>query len=128
MIEANRMRHEPVVVLEEVCSHLTISSHSFELDSVHNANIASDRRPITAFGRLFRFIASLLPNFIKNPIVRRLQSRGVNVYKIPVLSSEAPPKREITEQQRELLAADVNADLVLLAESTGFDCSKWHIQ
>ena len=66
--------------------------------------------------------------FIKNPIVRRLQSRGVNVYKIPVLSSEAPPKREITEQQRELLAADVNADLVLLAESTGFDCSKWHIQ
>ena len=50
------------------------------------------------------------------------------MYKIPVLSSEAPPKREITEQQRELLAADVNADLVLLAESTGFDCSKWHIQ
>lgn len=128
LIEANRMRHEPVVVLEEVCSHLTISSHSFELDSVHNANIASDRRPITAFGRLFRFIAGLLPNFIKNPIVRRLQSRGVNVYKIPVLSSEAPPKREITEQQRELLAADVNADLVLLTESTGFDCSKWHIQ
>ena len=122
------MRHDPSMVLEEVCNHLSISSHSFDLDSVHNANTAADRRPMTVFGRLFRLTASLLPGFIKGPIVRRLQARGVNVYKMPVLSSKAPAKREITDVQRNLLAKEVNADLALLEESTGFDCSKWHIQ
>ena len=128
LIEANRMRHEASMVLEEVCKHLSISSHSFDLDSVHNANTAADRRPMTVFGRLFRFAASLLPGFIKGPIVRRLQARGVNVYKMPVLSSKAPAKREITDVQRNLLAKEVNVDLALLEQSTGFDCSKWHIQ
>lgn len=128
LIEANRMRHDASMVLEEVCNHLSISSHSFDLDSVHNANTAADRRPMTVFGRLFRFTASLLPGFIKGPIVRRLQARGVNVYKMPVLSGRAPAKREISDVQRNLLAKEVNADLALLEESTGFDCSKWHIQ
>jgi len=128
LIEANRMRHEASVVLEEVCNHLSLSSHSFDLGSVHNANTAADRRPMTVFGRLFRFTVRLLPSFIKSPIVRRLQSRGVNVYKMPILSSNAPPKKDISEQQRALLSSDVNADLTLLEESTGFDCSKWHIQ
>ena len=47
---------------------------------------------------------------------------------MPVLSSKAPAKREITDVQRNLLAKEVNADLALLEEATGFDCSKWHIQ
>ena len=128
LIEANRMRHDASMVLEEVCNHLSISSHSFDLGSVHNANTAADRRPMTVIGRLFRFTASLLPGFIKGPIVRRLQTRGVNVYKMPVLSSRAPSKREITEAQRNLLAKEVNADLALLEESMGFDCSKWYIK
>ena len=128
LIEANRMRHDASMVLEEVCNHLSISSHSFDLDSVHNANTAADRRPMTVFGRLFRFTASLLPGFIKGPIVRRLQARGVNVYKMPVLSGRAPAKREISDVQRNLLAKEVNTDLALLEESMGFDCSKWHIQ
>jgi hypothetical protein len=122
------MRHDASMVLEEVCNHLSISSHSFDLGSVHNANTAADRRPMTVIGRLFRFTASLLPGFIKGPIVRRLQTRGVNVYKMPVLSSRAPSKREITEAQRNLLAKEVNADLALLEESMGFDCSKWYIK
>ena len=106
----------------------SISSHTFDFDSVHNANTAADRRPMTVFGRLFRFTASLLPGFIKGPIVRKLQTRGVNVYKMPVLSSKAPAKRTITDQQRALLAEVVNPDLGLLEKSTGFDCSNWYIQ
>ena len=128
LIEANRMRHDPSKVLEDVCDHLSLSSHLFDLESVHNANTAADRRPMTVFGHLFRFTSSLLPGFIKGPIVRRLQTRGVNVYKMPVLSNKAPAKREITESQRNLLAKEVNADLALLEESMGFDCSKWYIQ
>ena len=97
-------------------------------ESEKNANTAADRRPITAFGRMFRFAAGLLPGFIKAPIVRGLQSRGINVYKLPVLSTKSPSKRAITEEQRALLAPDINADLELLEDSMGFDCSKWHIQ
>ncbi len=128
IIEANRMRHEPAVVLSEVCAHLGVESYDFDLDAVHNANTAADRRPITLFGRLFRFAASLLPGFIKGPIVRRLQARGTNVYKLPVLSSSAPEKREISDAQRALLAEQVNADLALLEQSTGFAVDQWMIQ
>lgn len=128
IIEANKMRHEPEVVLSEVCTHLGVESYDFDLDAVHNANTAADRRPITLFGRLFRFAASLLPGFIKGPIVRRLQARGTNVYKLPVLSSPASQKREISDAQRAILAEQVNADLALLEESTGFAVDQWMIQ
>jgi len=127
LIEANRMRHEPVAVLAEVCAHLGVDEYAFDLDAVHNANTAADRRPITFFGRVFRFTAGLLPGFLKGPIVRRLQARGTNVYKMPVLSREAPEKRVISDAQRALLAEQVNADLTLLEGATGFDASGWRI-
>jgi len=128
IIEAHRLRHEPLVVLNEVCEHLGVSSHSFDLGAVHNTNSASDRRPITLLGQFFRFAASLLPNFIKGRIVKKLQARGTNVYKMPILSSEAPPKREISEREREILAPEVNADLSILEDLVGFDASKWRIK
>jgi len=128
LIEANRMRYNASEVLEDVCNHLSVPSHSFNFNLVKNANTAADRRPITVFGRMFRFTAGLLPGFIKAPIVRGLQSRGINVYKLPVLSAKSASKRGITEEQRALLAPDINADLELLEDSMGFDCSKWHLQ
>lgn len=128
IIEAKRMRKEPLGVLKEICEHIGVDDYAFNLEMVHNANVASDRRPITLFGRLFRGVASLLPNFVKGPIVKRLQRKGVNVYKMPVLSSTAPEKREITDEQRLLLSESVNADLTLLEELTGFSNSDWWIQ
>ena len=128
LIEANRMRHNPSEVLEDVCNHLSVTPHSFDYDLVKNANRATDRRTITVMGRIFRFAFRLIPNFIKGPIVKGLQSRNFDVYALPVLSVKSKRKRNITEEQRALLASDINADLKLLEESTGFDCSKWHIQ
>ena len=128
LIEASRMRSDALGVLEEVCNHLSVTPYSFDFDLVKNANTAAERRPITMMGRLFRFAAALLPNFIKAPIVRRLQSRDIDVYTLPVLSAKTKPKRVITDEQRALLAPKINADLKLLEESTGFDCSKWYIQ
>jgi hypothetical protein len=60
--------------------------------------------------------------------VKRLQRKGVDVYKIPVLSSKAPEKREITDAQRLILAEKVNEDLLLLEELTGFSNPDWPIQ
>ena len=128
LIEANRMRHNPSGVLEDVCNHLSVNSHPFDFDLVKNANKATDRRTITVMGRIFRFAVKLIPNFIKGPIVKGLQSRKFDVYALPILSVKSKRKRSITEEQRALLAPSINADLKLLEESTGFDCSKWHIQ
>ncbi len=128
IIEAKRMRGESLRILEEVCEHIGVSDFSFNLDKVHNTNSASERRPITIFGRLFRGLAGLLPGFVKRPIVKRLQKRGVDVYKMPLLSSKVPEKREITDSQRLLMAEMVNTDLALLEELTGFSNSDWWIQ
>ena len=128
LIETNRMHNNPSEVLEDVCNHLSVTPHSFDFDLVKNANRATDRRTITVMGRIFRFAVRLIPNFIKSPIVKGLQSRNFDVYALPVLSVKSKRKRSITEEQRALLAPDINADLKLLEESTGFDCSKWHIQ
>jgi len=57
----------------------------------------------------------------------RLQGRGVNVYKMPVLSREAPAKREISDAQRSLLVEEVNADLDLLEDLTHFNVDHWRI-
>ena len=111
--------------------NLTIFNGSSEIsnfDSVKNANTAEKRRPITVIGRIFRFAVGLVPNFITAPIVRWLQSRDFDVYKLPVMSVKPTPKRTITEEQRTSLAPQINADLKVLQESTGFDCSEWYIQ
>jgi hypothetical protein len=128
IIEAKRMRMEPLKVLKEICEHIGVEDSSFDLDMVHNTNTASERRRPTLFGRLFRSLANLLPNFVKGPVVKRLQRRGVDVYKIPVLSSKAPEKRGITDEQRLILAEKVNEDLLLLEELTGFSNPDWWIQ
>lgn len=128
IIEAKRMRIEPLKVLKEICKHIGVNDYSFNLDMVHNTNTASERRRPTLFGRLFRSLANLLPNFVKGPVVKRLQRKGVDVYKMPVLSSKAPEKRKITDEQRLILAEKVNEDLLLLEELTGFSNPDWRIQ
>ncbi|MGB2334526.1 MAG: sulfotransferase domain-containing protein, partial [Candidatus Poseidoniaceae archaeon] len=128
LIGENRMRNDSSGVLEDVCNHLSVAPYSFDFDSVKNANTAAKRRPITVIGRTFRFAVGLVPNFITSPIVKWLQSRDFDVYKLPVMSVKPTPKRSITEEQRTLIAPEINADLKLLQDSTGFDCSEWYIQ
>ena len=106
---------------KKFADHLSVTPYSFDFDLVKNANTVAERRPITMMVGYF-FAAALLPNFIKAPIVRRLQSRDIDVYTLPVLSAKTKPKRAITDEQRALLAPEINADLKLLEESTGFDC------
>ncbi len=128
LIEADRMRNNSSEVLEEVCKHLSVTSHDFDFDLVKKTNTAAQRRPISSIGRVFRFFVRLVPNFITAPIVRSLQSRDFDVYNLPVLSGKSTPNKTITEEQRAILAPAINADLKLLEESMGFDCSNWYIQ
>ena len=124
-IEAKRMRGEPERVLSEVVEHLGLASHEFDLAAVHNANIAEDRRPLTLFGRVFKFTAALIPNFIKRPVVSTLEGRGVNVYKMPVLSRARSIRRRAGAEHYAMLGEEVRNDLESLEDLTGFSTAHW---
>ena len=136
------------------CEAGILPVYSFDFDLVKNANTAAERRPITMMGRLFRFAAALSPSypFIKAGQPERCRrdtpvsgcsaiaifewgdvfGAQTDVYTLPVLSAKTKPKsgavwqpsERITDEQRALLVENINADLKLLEESTGFDCSK----
>jgi len=111
--------------LAEVGVHLGLDSFEFNLEAVRTANTASDRRPLTLFGKLFKGVASLIPGIIKRPFVSSLQGRGINVYKMPVLSSERKERVGPIESEMAQMKGEVQTDLVVLEELTGFDTSVW---
>ena len=125
LIDSSRMRSEPEAVLAEVGVHLGLDSFEFNLEAVRTANTASDRRPLTLFGKLFKGVASLIPGIIKRPFVSSLQGRGINVYKMPVLSSERKERVGPIESEMAQMKGEVQTDLVVLEELTGFDTSVW---
>jgi hypothetical protein len=124
-IEARRMRDDPENVLSEVVEHLGLASHEFDLAAVHNTNVAEDRRPLTLFGRAFKFTASLIPNLIKRPVVSALTGRGVNVYRMPVLSRARSIRRQAGPEHYAMLGEEVRNDLESLEDLTGFSTVHW---
>jgi len=121
LIDSARMRSSPEVVLAEVISHLNLDSFEFDLGSVRNANTAGDRRPLTLFGSVFRGVASLIPGIVKRPLISSLQSRGINVYKMPVLSRQRKKRRGPSELQMEQMKEEIRQDISILREVTGFE-------
>jgi hypothetical protein len=91
---------------------------------IKNANKASDRRPLTPVGNILKKIFSLTPTFLKGPIVKRLQNRGINIYSIPIISSKGKP-HEITNSHYLLCHEEIMDDLVLFESITGFSTKKW---
>lgn len=125
LIDADQMRSDPGAVLGEVILHLNLDEFEFDFDSVRNANTAGDRRPLTLFGTVFKGFASLIPGIVKRPLVSYLQSRGINVYKMPVLSSHREKRGGPSESEMVQMREEVRQDLSVLAGLTGFDISNW---
>jgi hypothetical protein len=122
------MRDESSTVLAEVAEHFGVEAFDFDLHQVHNANTADDRRPLTFFGRGFRLVASMVPKFLKGPLVSMLQKRGVNIYKMPVLSKRRMVRGIPDTSELGALTEELRADLELLEGLTGFDTSAWRIE
>ena len=127
LLDSKRMRDEVVIVLAEVVEHFGVEAFDFDLQEVHNANTADDRRPLTFFGRGFRLVASMVPRFLKGPLVSMLQRRGVNIYKMPVLSKGRMVREIPDTSELGVLTEELQADLELLEALTGFDTSVWRI-
>ena len=82
-------------------------------------------RDSTLIGRGFRFVTSLVPSFIKRPFVGYLQGRGVNVYKMPVLSKGRPARASPSIEQCAEMDAEVTSDVSELERLTGFNIGIW---
>ena len=125
LIDSGRMRNESRAVLAEILEHLGMDAYDFDMTEVHNANTAMDRRPLTLFGRGFRFAAALIPGFLKQPLVLSLQGKGVNVYKLPIISKARPTRAVPTPEQCVEMNDEVTGDIEKLERITSFPVKQW---
>ncbi len=125
LIDSSLMRSAPEEVFRMIETHLGLESHSFDLQAIINSNVASDRRPLTIFGSVFKGMASLIPAFLKGGVVRFLQDRNVNIYSWPLLSSPRKERKAPSEKETVRMREEIRDDLELLHRVTGFDVSSW---
>ncbi|MCH2268894.1 sulfotransferase domain-containing protein [Candidatus Thalassarchaeum betae] len=124
IIDSQRMRSEPNAVLSEVEEFLGLDSNQYDLDPAKHANRASDRRPLTGVGRLVRAGFSLVPGFVKGPIVSRLQARDINIYAAPVMSRKAA-SYSAGQEHYAVCGEGLCEDLRLFESLTGFATEHW---
>ena len=128
IIDSSLMRSQPAEVLVDIERHLNLKSHAFDLEAISNSNKASDRRPLTIFGVVFKAVASLIPSFIKGGVVRSLQNRDVNIYSWPILSGKRKDRKLPEDGQTVGMKEEIVQDLQLLEEVTGFRVESWMIK
>jgi hypothetical protein len=124
IIDSQRMRTKPDEILREAESFLGLEAHSYDLNPRKHANSAEGRRPPTALGRFVRFIFSLVPNPVKDPIVRALQSRDINIYVAPLLSRKPPPL-SVSPEWFSVCGDEICRELNHFESLTGFSTSHW---
>lgn len=108
------------MVLEEICKHVDAGAFDFDLRSIRNANLGSQRRPINILGKSVRSIASLVPGKLKNKVVTGLERRGVNIYKTRLLSKKIQRRRMLSEYEKDMIRDVLEDDQSLLESLTGF--------
>ena len=118
------MKNKQKEALQKIEHFLGLDPHNYDLEMIKNANKASDRRPLTPFGNILKKIFSSTPRFLKGPIVKRLQNRGINIYSAPIISSKGKP-HQITSSHYLVCQGEIMDDLVLFESITGFSTKKW---
>ena len=121
IIETKVMRNLPHGVLKEVCNHIGVSEYSFDLGLVKDHNLASQRRTINTIGRFVKNSARILPQGLREMIARKLQNRGINIYRTKFFSTRTSGSRVITDSERELVRQSLVEDQYLLEELTGLN-------
>ena len=118
------MRGEPKQVLNEIGEFLGVGNWEYEFDMDRHANSAETRRPLSGAGVAARSLFSLIPNFLKGPIVRNLQKRDWNIYRLPILSRKGLFEA-LNDDHFRICGEELRDDLVYFGSQTGFDVSAW---
>ena len=124
IIDSNIMKNKQKETLQKIEQFLELEPYNYDLEMIKNANKASDRRPLTLVGSILKIIFSSIPNSLKNPIVKRLQNKGINIYSAPIISSKSKP-HEITNLHYSVCYEEILEDLMLFESITGFSTKKW---
>ncbi len=124
IIDISRMSVEPMVVVREVEDFLGIEEWDYDVNMDRHANAAASNRKTTAVGSLVKLCFSLVPKFVKSPIVNFLQRRDWNIYRLPVLSTEEEYV-PLGDQHYSACGEELCDELSLFGRLTGFDHSDW---
>lgn len=124
IIASNVMKNKQKETLQKIENFLDLEPYNYDLEIIKNANKASDRRPLTLVGNILKRTFSFIPNFLKGPIVKKLQGRGINIYSAPIISSKAK-LHEITNLHYLVCHKEIMEDLILFESITGFSTKKW---
>jgi hypothetical protein len=124
IIDISRMSVEPMVVVREVEDFLGIEEWDYDVNMDRHANAAASNRKTTAVGSLVKLCFSLVPKFVKSPIVNFLQRRDWNIYRLPVLSTEEEYV-PLGDQHYSACGEELCDELCLFGRLTGFDHTDW---
>ena len=124
IIDGSRMRSEPMVVVRKVEDFLGIEEWDYDVNMDRHANAASSNRKTTPVGALVMFGFSLVPKFVKSPIVKFLQRRDWNIYRLPVLSIEEEYV-PLGDLHYSVCGEELCEEVSLFGSLTGFDHSDW---
>ena len=124
IIDSSRMRSEPMIVVREVELFLGVEEWDYDVNMDRHANTASSNRKTTVIGTLVMFGFSLVPKFVKSPIVKFLQRKDWNIYRLPVLSTEEEDV-PLGDQHYSACGEELCDEISLFGSLTGFDHSGW---
>ena len=124
IIDSADLKINPISILERIEHFLGVESIEYKIDENRHSNSAASRRPITRAGKVTRRLFSVIPNFIKNPIVVKLQKRDFNIYNLPLLSKKGIAY-SLDSKHYDICGEELIRDLELFEKLTAFDTSKW---
>jgi len=127
IINTSRMRSDPMAAVREVEGFLGIEEWDYDVNMDRHANPASSNRRATAVGTFAKFCFSFIPKLVKSPIVKSLQRRDWNIYRLPLLSSEQE-YIPLGDHHYSVCGKELCDDISLFGSLTGFDHSDWERQ
>ena len=124
IIDSTILKTDPLSILKRVEDFLGLDAIEYSIDENRHSNSAVSRRPMTTVGKVTRGIFSLIPNFMKRPIVEKLQKRDFNIYNLPLLSRRGVVN-SLNSKHYSICGGELIQDLELFEKLTDFDTKKW---
>ncbi len=124
IIDNERMISNPSEVLNEIGGFLGVSDFDYEINLDLKANRAAERRRINPLGRVIKSTISLVPKFIRKPIAKRLQKRGVDIYSGKLVSSKVPDF-DLSNEHYVICGGQLKEELARFQQLTDFNTKNW---
>tara|TARA_B100001778_G_scaffold85603_1_gene69504 strand:+ start:7495 stop:8385 length:891 start_codon:yes stop_codon:yes gene_type:complete len=124
IIDSAVLKTNPISILKKIEDFLGLESIEYNVNQNRHSNSAASRRPMTSFGKATRGLFTIIPNFVKKPIVEKLQKRDFNIYNLPLLSRKGL-NHTLDSKHYNICGKELIEDLELFEKLTGFDTRNW---